>query len=381
MPLFYLASLSGHVSCASCVVDSEKEGWIECAMCQEAFYNTFHALGDSEPRAPQILVEPADNANLQAQITALKRGLEDEKRSRKDFESDLLRQLLKISIKEENDQREVETLRTEVNIMKNAISTYIQELDEARNKFAGIERKCATLENEMKADKARGDEEISRLQEASKQERRRSDTRNSDGVPARYTSREVKTEEGSQAIDPPRTAPRGARAPAPAIKTEESQATPRLVVRGIAVESRQAVVADGRRGRVFKPVAPVKGTNFDTDTTTTDTDTDAEAVIDAKPPSERPVLTLPARKTPRVNLPASVLQDKATSVPTPPAPKKRELKRGADIKWKGYGCPQNTAVPECTDQSGVHNFSGAGTNQYMRKYTCRGCGFSCSERW
>ena len=63
----------------------------------------------------------------------------------------------------------------------------------------------------------------------------------------------------------------------------------------------------------------------------------------------------------------------------PASPKKRELKRGAEILFRGYGRPQRTAVPECTASDGYHHFSGSGTNGYARRYTCRICGFVCSE--
>jgi hypothetical protein len=63
----------------------------------------------------------------------------------------------------------------------------------------------------------------------------------------------------------------------------------------------------------------------------------------------------------------------------PASPKKRELKRGAEILFRGYGRPQRTAVPECTASDGYHHFSGSGTNGYARRYTCRICDFVCSE--
>ncbi|KDR86003.1 hypothetical protein GALMADRAFT_235190 [Galerina marginata CBS 339.88] len=60
-------------------------------------------------------------------------------------------------------------------------------------------------------------------------------------------------------------------------------------------------------------------------------------------------------------------------------PKEREKKTGAGILWRGYGCPQKTPVPECTASDGYHYFSGTGTNQYSKRYTCNICRFSCSE--
>lgn len=63
----------------------------------------------------------------------------------------------------------------------------------------------------------------------------------------------------------------------------------------------------------------------------------------------------------------------------PASPKKRELKRGAEILFRGYGRPQRTAVTECTASDGYHYFSGSGTNGYARRYTCKICDFVCSE--
>lgn len=63
----------------------------------------------------------------------------------------------------------------------------------------------------------------------------------------------------------------------------------------------------------------------------------------------------------------------------PAPPKTRELKRGAEILFRGYGRPRRTAVPECTASDGYHYFSGSGTNGYATRYTCRICAFACSE--
>ena len=63
----------------------------------------------------------------------------------------------------------------------------------------------------------------------------------------------------------------------------------------------------------------------------------------------------------------------------PAPPKKRELKYGDEIRFRGYGRPQRTAVPECTAPNGCHYFSGAGTNGYATRYTCKICHFVCSE--
>jgi len=63
----------------------------------------------------------------------------------------------------------------------------------------------------------------------------------------------------------------------------------------------------------------------------------------------------------------------------PAPPKKRELKHGAEILFRGYGRPQRTAVPECTASDGYHHFSGSGTNGYAKRYTCKICAFVCSE--
>ncbi|KAG6847761.1 hypothetical protein H0H93_006168, partial [Arthromyces matolae] len=57
-----------------------------------------------------------------------------------------------------------------------------------------------------------------------------------------------------------------------------------------------------------------------------------------------------------------------TLVPSPspftpvPVSLSRPLRTGSEIKWRGYGCPQFTAVPECIATDGYHNFKGSGTN-------------------
>jgi len=68
------------------------------------------------------------------------------------------------------------------------------------------------------------------------------------------------------------------------------------------------------------------------------------------------------------------------STPVLSQPIQRAMKRGAEIRWRGYGCPKRTAVPECTASNGYHYFSGSGTNQYAKRYTCTICDFSCSEK-
>ncbi|KAF9473659.1 hypothetical protein BDN70DRAFT_937260 [Pholiota conissans] len=59
--------------------------------------------------------------------------------------------------------------------------------------------------------------------------------------------------------------------------------------------------------------------------------------------------------------------------------KTRQYQTGAAILWRGYGCPQKTAVLECTATDGYHCFSGKGTNQYKKRYTCTICGVIVSE--
>lgn len=176
-----------------------------------------------------------------------------------------------------------------------------------------------------------------------------------------------KNEQDAQNSYATHNVPRGARSPP--VKAEQLQTAPKPVIQDTAVESRQAAVPDGRHGRVFKPPARMKERQLDTDTTDMDIDQIVKA-CNAKPSSERSARPQASRKAPEVS--ANVLSDKSASLP-------RALKRGTEIKWRGYGSPKNTAVPECTVASGIHNFTGSGTNQYMTRYTCRGCGFVCSE--
>ncbi|KAF8882761.1 hypothetical protein CPB84DRAFT_1790703 [Gymnopilus junonius] len=72
-------------------------------------------------------------------------------------------------------------------------------------------------------------------------------------------------------------------------------------------------------------------------------------------------------------------QNPTNSTLPPKSQKKRELKTGDEIRWRGYGRPKYTPVRECTANDGYHIFSGKGTNQYATKYTCNICQFSCSE--
>lgn len=60
--------------------------------------------------------------------------------------------------------------------------------------------------------------------------------------------------------------------------------------------------------------------------------------------------------------------------------KVRKLQSGNAILWRGYGCPQETAVLECTAADGYHHFSGKGTNQYKKRYTCAICHVVVSEK-
>lgn len=78
------------------------------------------------------------------------------------------------------------------------------------------------------------------------------------------------------------------------------------------------------------------------------------------------------------SLPSASTRSQSPEV-KPAPPKKRELKYGAEIRFRGYGRPQRTAVPECTAPNGCHYFSGAGTNGYATRYTCKICHFVCSE--
>ncbi|KAH9475243.1 hypothetical protein JR316_0012354 [Psilocybe cubensis] len=76
--------------------------------------------------------------------------------------------------------------------------------------------------------------------------------------------------------------------------------------------------------------------------------------------------------------PAPAAADVTSSTAINPAPtlsrapmkKKPTLKTGNDILWRGYGCPKNTPVPECTSADGYHIFNGKGTNRYATKYNC-----------
>uniref|UniRef100_A0A8H7XRK2 Uncharacterized protein n=1 Tax=Psilocybe cubensis TaxID=181762 RepID=A0A8H7XRK2_PSICU len=69
--------------------------------------------------------------------------------------------------------------------------------------------------------------------------------------------------------------------------------------------------------------------------------------------------------------PAPAAADVTSSTAINPAPtlsrapmkKKPTLKTGNDILWRGYGCPKNTPVPECTSADGYHIFNGKGTNR------------------
>lgn len=69
-----------------------------------------------------------------------------------------------------------------------------------------------------------------------------------------------------------------------------------------------------------------------------------------------------------------------TAAPVLPKTIERAMKTGSDILYRGYGCPRRTAVPECTAPDGHHYFSGKGSNQYAKRYTCTICRFSCSEK-
>jgi len=68
------------------------------------------------------------------------------------------------------------------------------------------------------------------------------------------------------------------------------------------------------------------------------------------------------------------------SAPVLSQPIERAMERWPEIRYSGYGCPRRTAVPECTARNGYHCFSGKGSNQYAKKYTCAICKFSCSEK-
>lgn len=141
------------------------------------FKHSMHAPGDSPIGDREFFDEPEEGPQPHPCIEFLERSLDEEKRSHKNFERDLRRQLLEMSLKEEENHHDLETLRAEVGIMREAISMYRQELDRVRNELTGMGRRCASLENDMQVTIARGDEEISRLKAALKQERQRTGTR------------------------------------------------------------------------------------------------------------------------------------------------------------------------------------------------------------
>ncbi|KAH6906501.1 hypothetical protein BKA70DRAFT_410219 [Coprinopsis sp. MPI-PUGE-AT-0042] len=381
------ADIKGHLYCSPCVAAITREGLIECAQCRLKFSRspssshlcTRKVFLPSGIYATQRTAIPEPGSqSLRAEIARLTQALTDVRQERDMFarEARFKNQELQVAQRQlahekrarqaENDsfcwqrdswQRESEIKTGEAQALR-------QELTQVRNDFSvwtaahrDTQVRCQSLQaqsqkQEQEIERLRKDLEASRKQAVDLQAK-----------PANPVSFSFSSADSSTAFQTP-TKPRPANQVPPRQCATPEATPPRQVEEVFAQSSHAAQNVAGPRARVIRKLPALRPTAR----------TRAPPAVEDTKPIVQPTVNINTIPGPKEQAPPS-------PPPSPPKPKPKKLYRGADIKWRGYGCPKKTGVPACTSKDGFHYFSGSGTNQYKRRFTCQNCGFWCSESW